>query len=59
MKKWNKFGSTDQMSKYDNKQIYYSADELVTEVILKKNWWKLYFNELIVNAPIKLFRQNM
>jgi hypothetical protein len=53
MKRRKKLGYPDQMSKFDNKQIYCSTDELVTYVILRKFgeiWRKFYFDELAANA---------
>ncbi len=53
MKRQNKFGSANQTSKFDNKQIYCSTNELVTYVILKKLgeiWRKFNFDELVANA---------
>jgi hypothetical protein len=53
MKRQKKFGSANQTSKYNNKQIYYSAGELVIDAVLRKFneiWRKLYFDELVANA---------
>lgn len=48
-KRRKKFGPADQTSKSNNKQIYCSANELVTDAILSKNMKMIVLYFLLVD----------